>query len=196
MGLFSKLFGGGTKAKRTTTASDPLRIAEPAIGFLNLQGAKGAALLEADRAALAPLFKLCRLATDAPPKCQVLLLYCDVDADGRLSGSASTIRGLVKDAGAYVAIVASENRPEPYLKAAAGRSADWSANIVLVMERKGEKFGVFFRRLFEAMFRGRTMPMAWVELAPQIPGRDQPDAPATIMLAEAGHIVFDRAGQK
>jgi hypothetical protein len=36
--------------------------------------------------------------------------------------------------------------------------------------------------------------MAWVELAPQIPGYDHPDAPGTIMAAEAGHLVFGKGG--
>jgi len=165
------------------------RIANPAIGFLNLQGPEGAALVDADRAVLAPLFQVSHLSTDVPPHCEVLLLYCTLDGEGRVVGSADSIGDLIQKAGAYVAVVASENKPERYLKAIPGRR-DWRANIVLVIDRKAEKFALFFRRLFEAMFNGRSMLMAWVKLAPQIPRRDDPDGPAAIMLAQAGHVRF------
>src|SRR5439155_26894517 len=101
-------------------------------------------------------------------------------------GSPFGIRQLIKNAGAYVAVVASENDPASYIQAMGSRNG-WRANIVLVIDRKAEKFAIFFGRLFEAMFNGKSMLMAWVELAPQIPGQDHPDAPGTIMAAEAGH---------
>jgi hypothetical protein len=44
------------------------------------------------------------------------------------------------------------------------------------------------------MYVGKSMLMAWVEFAPQIPGHDHPDAPGMIMAAEAGHLVF-RSGE-
>ena len=46
-------------------------------------------------------------------------------------------------------------------------------------------------QLFDAMKRGQTMLMAWVDLAPQIPGMDHPNAPGALMAAEAGHITLD-----
>jgi hypothetical protein len=61
------------------------------------------------------------------------------------------------------------------------------------MGRRGERFARFYERLFEKMFAGKSMLLAWVELAPQMPGHDHPEAPEGIMLAEAGHIVFARA---
>jgi hypothetical protein len=165
----------------------PLRILNPSIGFSNLQGASGAALVEADRRVLSSLFKISQSSTGTVPKCEVL--YCAIDAQGKVVGSPTRIRDLIKSAGAYVAVVASENHPDSYTKAMRS-SNDWHANIALVIDRKGDKFALFFRRLFEAMFDERSMLMAWVELAPQIPGRDHPDAPGTIMAAEAGHVTF------
>jgi hypothetical protein len=189
VGFFANLFGGRKSGTRITTVDRPFRIPNPTIGFLNLQGASGAELAEADRQALSPLFKESRSSTDTVPKCEVLFLYCTVDAQGRIVGSANGIRDLIKDAGAYVAVVASENPPGSYMKALGSRN-DWHANIALVIDRKAGKFALFFRRLFEAMFNGQSMLMAWVELAPQIPGQDHPDAPGTIMAAEAGHVTF------
>lgn len=189
MSFFSRLFGRHHSTTQVTTVDRPFRIANPTIGFLNLQGTAGEALVNGDRRALSPLFRNSRVSTDLPPKCEVLFLYCTIDAQGKLVGSSATIRDLIADAGAYIAVVATENQPDSYIKGV-GKRTDWHANIVMVLERKGDKFAVFFRQLFEAMFKGRSMLMAWVELAPQIPGLDQPDVPGTIMAAEAGHVTF------
>jgi hypothetical protein len=186
MGFLSSLFGGRKSAMQTTTVDRPFRIRNPSIGFLNLQGVSSAALAEADRRAISPLFRKSYESTDTVPKCDVLFLYCTIDARGKVVSSPTGIRDLIKDAGAYVAVVASENHANSYI----GPRNDWHANIVLVIDRKNDKFALFFRRLFEAMFKGQSMLMAWVELAPQIPGRDQPDVPGTIMAAEAGHVTF------
>jgi hypothetical protein len=88
-------------------------------------------------------------------------------------------------------VVAAENPPEAYVKAM-GQKRDWFANIVMTIDRKGARFSEFFARLFESMFNGQSMLLTWVQLAPQIPGREHPDAPSTIMAAEAGHLTFER----
>ncbi len=190
MGFFSKLFGARESSVRTTV-DRPFRISSPNIGFLNLQGAQGAALAEADQIALSPLFIASNASTDIVPKCAVLFIYCTLDANGKIVGSSFGVRQLIKEAGAYVAVVASGNQPEAYIKAM-GNPNDWHANIALVIDRKADKFAIFFRRLFEAMFNEQSMLTVWVELAPQIPGYDHPDAPNTIMAAEAGHVTFGR----
>jgi hypothetical protein len=123
----------------------------------------------------------------------VLLLYCDIDADGKVVGSKQTLRDIFKSAGAYVAVVASENDPDSLMHALDGDS-EWTSNVVLIIDRKGDKFGTFFRRLFEMMGNGTSMLMAWVELAPQIPGYDHPDGPGSLMLPEAGHLTFAHGG--
>lgn len=193
MKFLSNLFGRKEARALTSTAGSPFCINNPAIGFLNFQGSRGTQLLEADRRTLSPLFKSSHVSSDVAQKCQVLFIYCTVDANGSIEGSSSRIRTLIKDAGAYIAVVASENAPDSYMKALGIRN-DWSANIALVVDRKGDKFCTFFTELFKAMFQGNSMLMAWVKLAPQIPGRDHPDAPSTIMAAEAGHLTFKALG--
>ena len=106
---------------------------------------------------------------------------------------APAIRELVKSAGAYVAVIASENSAEVYIKSM-GRRTDWFANIAMIVNRKDDKFALFFHRLFVEMFKGRSMLMVWAELAPQIPGRAHCDVPDSIMAAEAGHITFQLNG--
>jgi hypothetical protein len=188
MNFLSRLFSrGGQSSIQRTTADRPLRIANPVIGFLNHAGAAGALLSQADQRVLSPLFKVLKTSEDLPPRCDILFLYCTINMEGPISTPA--IRELIKSAGAYVAVIASENSSDAYIKSV-GRRTDWFANIAMVVDRKGDKFALFFYRLFEEMFKGRSMLMVWAELAPQIPGRAHPDAPDSIMTAEAGHITF------
>jgi hypothetical protein len=189
MSFLSRFFSSGNPGSIKTTAASPFRISRPAIGFLNLQGEAASALLESDKTILCSIFAATTESVDAPPKCEVLFLYCSLDEQGRIVDSQATIRQVIESAGAYVAVVASENSGEAYVKAL-GRRTSWHANIAMVIDRKGEKFAHFFRRLFESMYSGKSMPLAWVELAPQIPGQEHPDAPATVMAAEAGHLTF------
>lgn len=193
MGFLSRVFGGSKSAATTqqTTADRPFRIDKPIIGFLNLLGDQGHPLADADWAALAPLFADYRKSVSIAPACQVLFIYCAIDAEGRIVGRSETIRDLAKTAGAYVVVIASENPSEHYIKAVNGTN-DWHANIVLTIGRNGERFARFYERLFEKMFTGKSMLMAWVELAPQTPGHEHHDTPEGIMLAEAGHVVFGR----
>jgi len=200
VGIISKLFGrrsgtanghpSGRKAIRTTV-DRPFRISQPRIGFLNLQGSQGAALAEADQRILAPLFQSSQTSADAVPGCEVLFVYCVLDPRGKVVGSELGIRELIKKAGAYIGVVASGNDPDSCINAMHGRN-DWNANTVLIIDRKDDKTPTFFMRLFEAMFNEKSMLTAWIELAPQIPGHDHPDAPGSIMAAEAGHLVFSR----
>ncbi len=114
-----------------------------------------------------------------------------IHPDGTVVGSREPIRETIKKAGAYVTVLAAENPPEVYVNSIGPRN-DWSANIAMTIDRKGAKFGEFYARLFESMFKGQSMLLAWVQLAPQIPGHDHPDAPSAIMAAEAGHLIFER----
>src|SRR5690348_11507766 len=117
MRFLSNLFGGRRSGTRTTTADRPFRIPNPRIGFLNLQGASGSALAAADQRILSPLFNASHASTDVVPRCEVLFLYCTVDAQGKIQGHSTGIRDVIKSAGAYVAVVASENDPNSYMKA-------------------------------------------------------------------------------
>jgi hypothetical protein len=210
MGLLSQLFGflkGPKRVKSTkpqtqrTTADHPAQIWYPRIGFLNLQGAGGAEIAAADQRILSPLFDGTETSMDVVPKCEVLFLYCTIDADGKAEGCSVEFRDLIKAAGAYVAVVASENALDGFGKALdpqVGKDFltrvgyDWFANVIFVVDRKGDKLATFLGRVFEQMFNGQSMLMAWVKLAPQIPGAAQPDLPSTVLTAQAGHLVFAR----
>ena len=62
--------------------------------------------------------------------------------------------------------------------------------LVMTLKRNGQIFPSFFKELFGMMHHGVTMPMAWVKLAPQIPGRENDNVPGTICAMEVTHVVF------
>jgi hypothetical protein len=189
----SNQVGAGQPAEhwQRTTSDRPFVIQNPVAGFLNLQEDRGKALLESDRREFALFFSDCRTSAEDVPPCQVLFVYCDIDPSGRIQGTVASLRWLAKSAGAYVTIIASDNDVEAYKQALEPR-VDWNSNLVLILDRKGAAFSNCFRRLFEEMNKGKSMLIAWVELAPQIPGHEHPDLPGSVMVAEAGHITFFR----
>lgn len=65
----------------------------------------------------------------------------------------------------------------------------------MTLKRKGHIFPNFFKKLFEMMHHGVTMPMAWVKLAPQIPGVEHNNVPGTICAMEVTHGVFKSVGE-
>ncbi len=124
-----------------------------------------------------------------PPTCNVLFLYCHIEANGRIRGYRQGLREIIRDSGADVVVVATANASDNYI-AASQRKGFGHANIVMILDRKGDAFTTFFQKLFADMSRGVAMPVAWVKLAPQIPGMEQADVPDAIFACEAGQIAF------
>ena len=180
---------GRGKDWQVTTSDRPFVIQKPIAGFLNLQGERGKALVESDVSELGLFFSDWRTSEGEVPPCNVLFIYCDIDPSGRIAGTTDSLRGLAMRACSYVTVVATNNDTQAYKKALEPK-IDWTSNIVLVLDRKDASFAKFFRRLFETMNNGTSMLMAWVKIAPQFPGQQDPDALACVMLAEAGHVTF------
>jgi len=174
---------------RTYLRSRSGLIKSPSLGFLDLSGGEFTNLLQEDKNALAPLFQTMVESNSEPPKCNVLFLYFRITEDGGIQGSDHRLRELIRDSGAAVAVVASEN-PGPYYNLAAKKTGFGRANLVMTINRKGSSFSDFFKQLFSLMKQGKSMPSAWVKLAPQIPGREHPDLPDTFFVCEAGQVYF------
>jgi hypothetical protein len=187
MGFITSLFG----PRRTlrTTADNPFRLSNPTLGFANLMGESGEALMESDAKILSPLFGQTLKSSLAVPSCQVLFVYCEFDSAGHIKGRRDTVTDLIKAAHAYIAVIASDNPGPVYSKAVKPRK-DWQANVTMVLDRRGDKLARFFEKVFTGMFAGHSMLTLWVELAPQGEGPWQTEAPGTIMAAMAGHITF------
>ncbi len=124
-----------------------------------------------------------------PPICDVLLIYARVENDGHIVGTVDGLRDIIRKASARIVIVASENDPNGLI--AAGKPTGYGrANIVLTLKRKDPAFASFFHELFSRMYKGITMPVAWVKLAPQMPGARHENCPEAIFAAEISHILF------
>ena len=176
-GFFSKLFGPPT-IKNTT------------LGILDLSGGSAKDVISADRASIGPLFASTLESSERPPACAVLLIYCSLDETGAIIGSTLGMRELIRDSGAKVAVFATPNPSKSYI--AGGKKKGYGqANLVMTLDRRGAAFTTFFTRLFGEMHKGVSMPIAWVKLAPQIPGMDHaPDVPSTIFACELGQLKF------
>ena len=165
------------------------RIQSPHLGILDLTHGSASAALTADKAAIGSLFDSLAESSADPPRCNVLFFYCQIEPDGTIRDFSRGVRELIRDSGVVVAVVATENPSQNYI--AATKSCGYGkANLVMTLNRRGDIFPKFFQRLFSEMKRGVSMPVAWVKLAPQIPGAKHADCPDTIFACEAGQLTF------
>ena len=164
-------------------------IKNPRLGILDLTAGDGVAMIAADKAALQDVFLSREESSRDVPQCDVLFLYANLSEEGRVEGYARGLREIIRDSGAKVAVVASENNEQSCTKAGE-RKPYGQANLVITFSRRGDAFPRFFGELFSKMKRGASMPSAWVQLAPQIPTNEHPDCPSTIFLCEVGQVRF------
>jgi hypothetical protein len=163
-------------------------ISNPVLGVLNLIGLAAETDVTADLEQLTEYFSEVRQADDVPPRCDVLLLYCNINSAGVVIGSTQRLGEIIRDAGAVVAVVATSNDGADYR--AAG-PLPGTANLVMTIDRRGPLLASMLAQLFAQMKNGVSMGMAWVNLAPQYEGApEHKDLPATICAFEYGHIAF------
>jgi hypothetical protein len=178
-----------SRSTRRITVDSPLVIESPRIGFFNLLDSSAKPIVDEDKQAFGSFFTAVNESNDTAPACDVLMIYARVESDGRIAGSTVGLREIIRQSGAAIVVVASENDAKSY--SAAGKSTGYGqANLVLTLKRKGATFTHFFAQLFGRMFKGKSMLLAWVELAPQVPGATHENCPESIFAAEISHIVF------
>ena len=129
-------------------------------------------------------------------KFDVVHLLCNVEANGavvdsrgvRMSGEALIEDCLASDV--KLLWIAADNAADRYIKALAAASRGKRINLVMSLERRGERFSVFLDRLLSRMASGETMPNAWVELCPQAEGPWQKELPSSIFSAGRADAVL------
>ncbi len=87
-------------------------------------------------------------------------------------------------------IVATPNSGQSYTVAANRSKQLARANLVMMLDRKGDAFAHFFQRLVADMKSGTSMPRAWVKLAPQAQQAPHVDCPDTIFACELAPLAF------
>ena len=63
-------------------------------------------------------------------------------------------------------------------------------NLVMTLDRRDDKFGNFFKELFELIANGESLMMAWVKLVPQASGPWMEKLPSTIFVPGGGDVTF------
>ena len=178
MGILRKLFG--PKA---------IVIDSPVIGVLDLTEGSASGLIQSDEKSFFGHFKSVKKSNDVTPVCDVLMIYAHVGTSGEVAGTKHGIREIIRDAKCSIAVIATENNPDGYIHGVKEVGYGY-ANLVMTIERNGDTFGTFFNKLFGEMNRGKTMPVAWNDLAPQIPGIEHKDVPGAIFACERGQLAF------
>lgn len=166
------------------------RIPAHTLGIHDLSGGAAEPLMEADRAALAPLFRRVSESSDAPPRSTLLLVYCTIGADGGILNSPRTLREIIRDAGAPVVIVATPNPRRRYGLAVKRGQPLARANLVLTLDRRDGAFDVFVRGLVTEMKKGTSMPRAWTKLTHREPAGDPAERPHALVACELGKLAF------
>lgn len=168
----------------------PIEISSPSIGFLNLMGESAQAWVSADAEALRPMFSSISESVTLETSLDVLLIYGEIAIDGDIKNCKKSLRELIRDSGSKIVVFANDNPAENYIAATKPDDGYGQANLVMTLSRNGESFTDFFEQLFGMMFGGVTMPVAWCELCPQIPGQHPEGLPDTIFSCELGQLKF------
>ena len=165
----------------------------PTIAFLNLGDDAFTDLMVQDRAEIGALFSEIPASSQKLPECEVLFLYASIEENGALQGTKLSLRQLIAATHARIVVIATNNSIEGYV-AALKSTGDAKANLVLTTNRKGEAFPRFFKRLFEIMLSGKSMPLAWVEIAPQGPisAEQKAATPDSAFAPELGQVSFSK----
>ena len=169
--------------------SKAIIVLRPKIGFLNFSGEKYTKEFQQDYTCLSNLFHESEIKKKENIKCDVLFIYGDIGSNGRFIDYSSSLREIIRDSGAVVVVIATENKIEEYIQA--GKKVGYGkTNLVMTLERNGLAFPSFFQELFKKMIEGIPMPVAWVELAPQGPNGGGINTPGTICSLELGRVLF------
>jgi hypothetical protein len=125
-------------------------------------------------------------------KYDIVHLLCDVTPNGTITDTnCEEITGteLIQrccDQNVKLLWCGSDNPPERYIKGFGARGK--RLNLVMTLNRKGPNFPGLLQKLVSQMAYGNTMPVAWNDLCPQIPGSDHQDAPESIFFAGRGGV--------
>ena len=120
----------------------------------------------------------------------VVHMFSDIDKAGIVAGleiSGTALIGRCCDAGVMLLWMASDNNPDGYI--AGFNPKGRRISLVMTIKRHGNKFDAFLSRLLEKMSSGKSLPVAWVELAPQSDhAPEQAELPESIYSAGGGQL--------
>lgn len=112
-----------------------------------------------------------------------------VDADGRRLDSLALLEACLM-ADVKLLVMASDNHVDDYVKAfqKSKEPAGLRMNLIITLARHGEKFPRFLRSLLRQVANAKSLPQAWVELAPQTHRGTHGELPETMLFADRGGV--------
>lgn len=166
-----------TRIFRTRPTPKGIAIRNPVLGAMNLEGLSVEDTVEKDLEILGPYFADVRRSDDVPPRCDVLLLYGEINSSGALQNSPKPADEIVREAGASIVIIAINNPAENY--SALPKGPLGSVILIMTIDRRQWRFASCLAKIFEQMKNeGITLPHAWINIAPQHAGAVHEDLPA------------------
>jgi hypothetical protein len=127
----------------------------------------------------------------------VIHLFCELDEDGEVVGgqgarlNADTLFEVCKEADVKVLFIAGDNpREHCDVFVRRKRYTGVMLNVVMTVSRLGDRFPFFLEGLLRGMSAGKTMPYAWVDVAPQAASLRPKKAPGVYTAIEREGIVL------
>jgi hypothetical protein len=124
-------------------------------------------------------YDIVHLLCDVSPSCTIM------DASGKEITGTELIQRCC-DENVKLLWIATDNSPERYIKGFGARGK--RLNLVMTLKRNDSDFQNFLRKLLFRMFYGDSMPVAWNDLCPQVPGSTHPCAPECLFFAGRGAV--------
>jgi hypothetical protein len=121
-------------------------------------------------------------------------LFVDIDKDGKIyDASQNSIEienfiDIIQKRNAKYIFFAKDNPPGCYSNGAKGLK--FTANTVMTLERKGNSFPDFLKKIFSNVSKGQPFPVAWNKFAPQIPKVKNDDMPEVFAVMGAGNVIL------
>jgi hypothetical protein len=204
MGFLKKLFGG-TKTAQPNKVSKPNieTIQDPRILLCSIRrDSQDADLLMEDRLIYQDCYKNLVeyrakgisdfLAFLQDKSFDIAHLFIDVDADGTLEGQSipQVMRYLEQRDVKLILFADTGPARNPTKGFHADNTKGIRVNFVVTIDRRGERFRTFFKKLFTLMANGESLFMAWVKIAPQAEGPWMDDLPSTYVAVGRGELKF------
>ena len=126
----------------------------------------------------------------------IIHLFCELDEDGELAGeqgarlNADDLFEVCREADVKLLFIASDNPSENCSVFVRRKPASGMLNIVMTISRLGDKFPFFLEGLLRGMSAGKTMPYAWVDVAPQGASLWPKKGPAVYTRIERSDLVL------
>ncbi len=120
-------------------------------------------------------------------------LFVNIDKDGNIIDGSDKITvgkiiSVIQARNAKYIFFANDSPSDSYTNGSKGLKH--TTNIVMTLERKGNNFSEFFKKVFSKVSKGQTLPVAWNEIAPQIPGVEHDNTPSCMAVMGAGSVIL------